>query len=127
MNVFNLTGVPKAEWSKEQLQAAAKLSRVYSESAIIDVEIPALPPEADSADVYDLTQDVLRKIFNETGQIHFDYVTNTVFIIQGGDPTVAFTLVQSMRLACRGVYAAIFNAEGEFVRFRKYIGCWESC
>lgn len=125
MDVFNLTGIPKAEWSEKQLREAVKLSQDYCESSIKDVSIPALAPEADRKEVYDLTQAVLREIFNEAGLVNFDYITNTVFIIQGGDPTVAFTLIQSMRLSCRGVYAAIFNAEGEFVRFRKYIGCWE--
>lgn len=120
--LLNLSNHPKNTWDKKQTETAENL---YGE--IIDVHFPAVDPEADENEIYELAKEYLehcKKFLSQSTDKN-----NAVHIM--GEMTFCFTVVQLLKtekIQCiastsKRSVVQIENRkqiEFDFVKFREY-------
>ncbi len=129
--LINLSNHPTAMWLPEQIEAA---HRVYGE--VLDLPFPAVPADADEADIQTIAQEYLKKVqtiaqeylnkvqtFSPSAEavVHImGEMTLTYALVcllkQAGYTCVASTSVREVYEEEPGKKTAVFR----FVRFRKY-------
>lgn len=118
--LINLSNHPTVMWLPEQLAAA---HNAYGE--VIDLPFPAVPADADEAEILALAQTYLRKVQNtyapEVAAIHimgemtFTY-TLVCLLKDAGYTCVASTTLRKVYEEAPGRRTSVFH----FVRFREY-------
>lgn len=118
--LINLSNHPTAMWLPEQLSAAHS---AYGE--VIDLPFPAVPADADEANIQTIAQEYLNKVqtiahpaevvVHIMGEMTLTYAL-VCLLKQAGYTCVASTSVREVYEEEPGKKTAVFR----FVRFRKY-------
>lgn len=119
--LINLSNHPTAMWLSEQIAAAHS---EYGE--VIDLPFPAVPADADEADIQTIAQEYLKKVqdiapsaeavVHIMGEMTLTYAL-VCLLKQAGYTCVASTSVREVYEEEPGKKTAVFR----FVRFRQYL------
>ena len=121
---FNISNHPSDQWSEEQKAAARAIA-----PELLDVPFPAVPPEADTAQIKDMADRLIASLHSADLGVPWE---NARAAMVQGEFALTFALVQRLQQCGIACYVATTqrvvetDAEGRkvstfrFVRFRAY-------